>query len=137
LYQFTKKEKRVMDLTRILLVGAGGFLGSIARYIIVKLVDTRLNQSFPFGTFTVNVIGCFLIGLIVGIVGRQLNGGEAWRVFLGVGFCGGFTTFSAFALENQNLLVDRLISTAALYIVASVVAGVVAVFLGLWGSRFL
>jgi CrcB protein len=126
-----------MDLTRILLVGAGGFLGSIARYIIVKLVDTRLNQSFPFGTFTVNVIGCFLIGLIVGIVGRQLNGGEAWRVFLGVGFCGGFTTFSAFALENQNLLVDRLISTAALYIVASVVAGVVAVFLGLWGSRFL
>ena len=126
-----------MDLTRILLVGAGGFLGSIARYVMVKLVDARLSQSFPFGTFTVNVLGCFLIGLIIGIVGRHANGSDAWRVFLGVGFCGGFTTFSAFALENHNLLIDRLLSTAVLYMVVSVLAGIVAVFLGLWSSRFL
>jgi fluoride exporter len=125
-----------MDLTRILLVGAGGFLGSIARYIVVKAVDIRLNQSLPYGTFAVNVLGCFLLGVIVGIAGRQANG-EVWRVFLGAGFCGGFTTFSAFAFENHNFLADRLVSMALLYIIASVVAGIVAVFLGLWCARFL
>ncbi|HTF20452.1 MAG TPA: fluoride efflux transporter CrcB [Chryseolinea sp.] len=126
-----------MDLTRILLVGVGGFLGSIARYVTVKTLDNRINQAFPFGTFTVNVVGCFLLGLIVGVVGRQSNGSEAWRAFLAVGFCGGFTTFSAFALENHSLLADRLLSTAALYIIASVVSGILAVFLGLWCTRFL
>ena len=126
-----------MDFTRMLLVGVGGFLGSVARYVTVKTLDARLNQIFPFGTFTVNVIGCFLLGLIVGVVGRQVHGGEAWRAFLGVGFCGGFTTFSAFALENNSLLADRLVGTSVLYIITSVLAGILAVFLGQWCTRFL
>jgi fluoride exporter len=132
-----KTRTRLMDFTRILLVGVGGFLGSVARYVVVKSVDARLIHSFPFGTFVVNLTGCFFLGLIAGMLGRQVNGGEAWRAFLGVGFCGGFTTFSAFALENHNLLADRLVSTAVLYIVASVVSGILAVLLGQWCTRFL
>lgn len=126
-----------MDVTRVLLVGFGGFLGSVARFATVKAVDVRFNQAFPLGTFTVNVVGCFLLGMIVGVVGRQAGEGEAWRAFLGIGFCGGFTTFSAFAFENLTLLADRLVSTAVLYIIASILAGILAVLLGLWCSRFL
>jgi CrcB protein len=126
-----------MDMTRVMLVGIGGFLGSIARYVTVRTVDARLNQLFPFGTLTVNVVGCFVIGIIAGIAGRQAGGGENLRAFLGAGFCGGFTTFSAFALENHNLLSERMAGTSLLYIGGSVVAGIAAVFGGLWCARFL
>lgn len=126
-----------MDLARIMLVGAGGFIGSIARYVTVRLVDSRLNQVFPWGTFTVNVVGCFLIGLAVGVTGRYGAAGDHWRIFLGAGFCGGFTTFSAFALENHNLMIDRLVGVGMLYIIASVVLGILAVFAGHWCTRFL
>jgi len=126
-----------MDMTRIMLVGMGGFLGSIARYVVVKTVDARLHQLFPFGTLMVNVVGCFMIGIVAGIAGRQFGGGENLRAFLGAGFCGGFTTFSAFALENHNLFSDRFAGVAVLYVACSVIAGIGAVFLGLWCARFL
>lgn len=126
-----------MDLTRILLVGAGGFLGSIARYVTVKTIDVRFNQTFPYGTFTVNVLGCFLIGLVMGLTGRQSANGENLRALLGAGFCGGFTTFSAFAFENHNLLAERLAFTASVYVAGSLVVGILGVFAGLWCARFL
>lgn len=125
-----------MDLTRILLVGAGGFLGSITRYVMVRTIDVRFNLVFPLGTFTVNVLGCFLIGLVMGLTGRQ-PANENLRALFGAGFCGGFTTFSAFAFENHNLMVERLAGTASVYIAGSLVAGIVAVFGGLWCARFL
>jgi CrcB protein len=125
-----------MDFTRILLVGVGGFLGSIARYVTVRSIDVRLNQIFPFGTLTVNVVGCFLLGLIAGLVARH-GIGDTWKAFLGAGFCGGFTTFSAFALENTTLFTDRMSGMALIYIGASVAAGIVAVLLGLWCARIL
>jgi len=126
-----------MDITRIFLVGVGGFLGSVVRYIAVKAVDVRINQSFPYGTMAVNVIGCLLIGVVVGIVGRHQPGSENLRAFMGAGFCGGFTTFSAFALENQNLIAERMAAMAIVYVLGSVMAGIVAVFIGLWLARFL
>jgi CrcB protein len=125
-----------MDFTRIMLVGVGGFLGSIARYVTVRSVDVRLNQVFPFGTLTVNVVGCFVLGLIAGLAARQ-GMGDTWKAFLGAGFCGGFTTFSAFALENTTMFTERMAVSALIYIGASVVAGIVAVLLGLWCARIL
>ena len=126
-----------MDFTRIVLVGLGGFLGSIARYITVRLVDSHFNQIVPWGTFTVNVAGCFLIGILAGTLSRFGDWGDQWRLFLGAGFCGGFTTFSAFALENHSLFVGRLAGIGVLYIIGSVVLGILAVFAGHWCTRFL
>lgn len=121
-----------MTFFKILLVGLGGSLGSMARYISVKTIDGRLNALFPFGTLTVNLIGSLLIGMIYGVLSRKAGGAsEHWGVFLGAGFCGGFTTFSAFAYENINLLQQRMAGTALMYIGASMVLGLLAVALGM------
>lgn len=119
------------------MVGAGGFLGAVARFVMVRAVDSRLNQYFPYGTFAVNILGCFLIGVIAGAADRHPAGGDQIRLFLGTGFCGGFTTFSAFASENHLLLGDGLWSTGLLYTALSVVLGVGSVYLGHWCARFL
>lgn len=126
-----------MNLYTLFIVGLGGFVGSTLRYLTVRLVDTKLNALFPFGTLTVNIVGSFLLGLIYMLAMRKVGISENAKLFLGVGFCGGFTTFSAFALENFDLIAQRLIGTAVLYIVVSVVMGVVALGAGIWASRFL
>jgi fluoride exporter len=120
-----------MTLFKILLVGLGGSLGSMARYISVKTIDGRLNALFPFGTLTVNLIGSLLIGIIYAVVSRKTGSAEHWAVFLGAGFCGGFTTFSAFAYENVNLLQQRMAGTALIYMGSSMVLGLLAVALGM------
>jgi CrcB protein len=125
-----------MNAMKLLMIGAGGAIGSIFRYLTVKLVDDKLNSVFPFGTFTVNLVGSFLLGLIYMLVMRKAGLTENGRLFLGVGFCGGFTTFSAFALENFHLMNQKLVGTSVLYISASVVAGILALAAGIWFSRF-
>ena len=125
-----------MNLYKLLIIGLGGFLGSVARYVTVKFVDEKLNPVFPYGTLTVNILGSFLLGIIYIIALRKAGITENGRLFLGVGFCGGFTTFSAFALENFSLMQEKLIGTSVLYISASIVGGILALVAGVWVARF-
>ena len=126
-----------MDVYKVLAVGFGGFLGSIARYITVKSVDEKLNAVFPYGTLSVNIIGSFLLGLIYVLASRKTGMTEQWRLFLGAGFCGGFTTFSAFALENFNLIEQKLGGISLAYVSVSLLAGLLALAAGVWLGRFL
>ena len=126
-----------MTLYKLMIVGLGGFLGSVARYTTVRFIDGRLNAWIPYGTLAVNVIGSFLLGIIYMLVLRKTGLTDNGRLFLGVGFCGGFTTFSAFALENFSLIQQKFIGTSVLYISASVVSGILALAAGVWVSRFL
>ncbi len=115
----------------------GGALGSALRYIATKQVDQKLNSLFPYGTFAVNIIGSFILGLVYTLALRKIGLTENWRLFLGAGFCGGFTTFSTFAWENFNLIDQKFLGTSLLYILVSIVVGLVAVVAGAWCGRFL
>lgn len=116
----------------ILLVGLGGFLGAIARYKLGGLILHMTAQDrFPFGTFTVNILGCLVVGVLAGVAERYDVFGPDTRLFLFTGLLGGFTTFSAFGLEAVHLIRRGDIGTAALYAGGSVVLGITAVWLGL------
>lgn len=118
-------------LRSLLLVGLGGAIGSMARYGISHIINTLYTKPFPLATFIINIVGCFLIGLLFGYVQKNSSQqSDVWLV-LATGFCGGFTTFSAFALENVNMLKGQLNITALLYIVASVVVGILLCRVGI------
>ena len=125
-----------MNLYKLLIIGLGGFLGSVARYMTTKFLDDKLTPAFPYGTLTVNILGSFLLGIIYIIALRKAGLTENGRLFLGVGFCGGFTTFSAFALENFSLMQEKFVVTSLLYITVSVVGGILALVAGVWVARF-
>lgn len=116
----------------MLLIGAGGFLGSVLRYgsnqVMVKLFET----THPIGTFFVNIAGSFLIGLILGMFEKGALMSANWKLFLAVGFCGGFTTFSAFALENLNFLQSQQFGLSLFYVGLSLILGLAAVYFGFW-----
>jgi CrcB protein len=114
----------------LLLVGTGGFLGSITRFLASRLIQTNLQSAFPFGTFFVNITGCLLIGLIYGFSDRSSLLTPGWKMFLAAGFCGGFTTFSTFANENLALLRDGDFFHFGLYTGLSVFLGITATFFG-------
>jgi len=120
-----------MSIVNILLVGAGGCLGSMVRYLTVVSIDKKLNSVFPFGTFTVNLLGSFILGVVMAMILKKTGTHhEEWRLFIGTGFCGGFTTFSAFAAENMNLFEQKFPGTALLYIAFSLIGGLLAVWTG-------
>jgi fluoride exporter len=119
----------------ILFVAIGGMLGSVSRFLATLGVVKLLPFTFPFGTFAVNVVGCFVMGCAVGLSERYLWVHHDWRMFLTAGFCGGFTTFSAFALENVALLLDRHYLTFAIYSLSSFTLCLAAAFLGLILTR--
>ncbi len=119
-----------------MIIGLGGFLGSVARYVTTKFVDDKLSPAFPYGTLTVNILGSFLLGIIYVVALRKAGLTENGRLFLGVGFCGGFTTFSAFALENFSLMQEKFVGTSLLYISVSIVGGILALVAGVWVARF-
>jgi CrcB protein len=114
----------------LLLVGAGGFLGSVSRFLASRLIQSNLPSAFPFGTFFVNITGCLLIGLIYGFSDRSSLLTPGWKMFLAAGFCGGFTTFSTFANENLALLRDGNFFHFAIYTGLSVFLGITATFFG-------
>lgn len=112
----------------LLIIGAGGFLGTIARYLVQQGVAKILPVVFPYGTLTVNTVGCFLIGIFYAFIDRDSILSPEWRFFLTTGFCGGFTTFSAFSYESYNLIREQQYIFLALYIGISVVIGIFATF---------
>jgi fluoride exporter len=114
----------------LLLIGTGGFLGSVSRFLASRFMQNNFPSAFPFGTFFVNITGCFLIGLIYGISERSSLLNSGWKMFLTVGFCGGFTTFSTFANENLAMLRDGDFFHFLLYTGLSVLLGISATFLG-------
>ncbi|MFO7368798.1 MAG: fluoride efflux transporter CrcB [Bacteroidales bacterium] len=112
------------------LIGIGGFIGSIARYYVSKLNLQYDLFSIPVGTLTVNVLGSFIIGILTGISAKSELLSVEWRLFLMVGLCGGFTTFSSFTNENLMLMHNGQFLTVLIYTSLSIILGFIAVYLG-------
>jgi CrcB protein len=119
-----------MMLKNILIVGFGGGIGSIARFLCQKYLYEWRPHPFPFGTFIVNLLGCFLIGLFYGLSEKGNLLTPEWRLLLMTGFCGGYTTFSSFALENFALLKNGEFLYFGLYTAGSVILGITCTFFG-------
>lgn len=116
-------------MQKILLVAIGGAIGSIARF---KLSELMVNQAiywkFPLGTFTVNILGCLVIGALAGLADQCELFSPDWKLFLFTGLLGGFTTFSAFGLETMMLLRNGDMMTALLYVLLSVIIGIALMY---------
>ena len=119
----------------IVFVGIGGMIGTVCRFLSYALAAHLLPFAFPFGTLAVNIVGSFIMGAAFGLSERYEWINSDWRMFLTAGFCGGFTTFSAFAFENVELLIDKHYTTFAAYSIASFVLCLAAAFVGLVVTR--
>ena len=114
-----------------LIVGLGGAVGSMLRYAVQKIFQVQTAATFPTGTLLVNIAGCFLIGILWSLFSRSLTWNEEMKLLLMTGFCGGFTTFSAFTLEGIGLLKENKTTLFLIYLTASVVGGLLATFIGI------
>lgn len=113
-----------------LIIGAGGFVGAITRYILAVWIGQRWGRSFPLGTFIINVTGSFLIGLLMTLMAERFTENPQWRLLLVVGFLGAYTTFSTFEYETGALLKDSEWLFASLNVILSVFVGFLALKLG-------
>ena len=117
-------------------MAGGGALGSVARYLAVSGTSRLFGNALPYGTFAVNVLGSFAIGVLVGVLARTLpEHQQEIRLFLAVGFLGGFTTFSAFSLDVITLIEEGQLVPAAIYIFASVLVSLLALMAGIYLMR--
>ncbi len=123
-------------IRNLLIIGLGGFTGSIFRYLVYFLLDRRM-ANWPWATFAVNVSGSFLLGIFMGHYLMQAQGNHVLRLLFAVGFCGSFTTFSTFAFENWQLLEQKMWATSLLYIASSVLFSLAAAFAGIAVGRHL
>lgn len=124
-----------MKPSAVLLVGLGGSLGAIARFILGTLISDRWGTSWPYGTFVINVTGCFLIAFFMTLTAERVTVHEGWRFFFPVGFVGAYTTFSTYELETMRLLETGAWARAAGYVLLSTIVGLGAVFLAAWAAR--
>ncbi|SFA89949.1 CrcB protein [Flavobacterium swingsii] len=115
----------------IFYIALGGGLGSVLRYLTTVVMNKYVQTAFPYATFITNIIGCLLIGLFFGYLEKQNAVSQDLKLFLITGFCGGYTTFSAFSNENVQLLQSNQMLIAFLYISLSVFLGLMATWAGL------
>ena len=118
-------------MKNLLLVFIGGGVGSSLRYLLGKYMNST-QTGIPWGTFTANILGSLLIGIILGIAAKNDTLSQSQILLLATGFCGGFTTFSTFAYENHVFLKSGDFTNFALYTIGSFVVGFLAVFLGMF-----
>jgi len=114
----------------ILLVGTGGFIGSVMRYLLQIFVEKGMSSTFPMGTFIANIAGSFIIGIVFALAEKQMMNSE-WRCFMSVVICGWFTTFSAFAFNNFNMIKEHSWNQLLLNVGGNLIFGVFAVYLGI------
>ena len=114
-------------MTDCLVVAAGGAIGAVCRFLIGK-IQAGGTGGFPVKTFIINILGCFLIGIVAALALKQFSAAPKLVLFLKVGVCGGFTTFSSFALETGELMQKGEYVTASAYVILSVTIGVAALF---------
>ena len=118
-------------MKNIILIGLGGFIGTILRYGIGKIFEKNI-YFFPFGTFLVNMIGCFLLGLLITSLAKENNLLlNKLYLFFGIGICGGLTTFSTFSMESLNLINDGKLFLMSLYIISSIGFGLLFCYFGM------
>ena len=118
-------------MLEVLFVALGGAIGSAARYLVGGWFAARFGAAFPYGTFVVNVTGSFIVGLFLAYAQERVSLSPYWRLFIAVGFVGGYTTFSTFEYESIRLLQDGEMLLATVYLIGSVVAGGVAAIAGI------
>lgn len=121
----------------LLLIALGGALGAVSRYLLGNAVSRAAGSALPWGTFAINLSGCFLMGLLMTTIVEPELLPAAWRLFLCVGLLGGFTTFSSFSYEALMLLAEGKILAAGAYACGSVVLGLVAAGAGVYAARLL
>ncbi len=122
-------------MKNLLFVFIGGGFGSVLRFLIGKWLNSE--NGFPYGTFAANIIGSFLIGIILSYAAKNNTLSEGQTLLLATGFCGGFTTFSTFAYENQLFLKSGDFTSFAFYTIASFIVGFLAVFAGMYLIKFI
>ncbi|HZH73402.1 MAG TPA: fluoride efflux transporter CrcB [Mariniphaga sp.] len=118
-------------LRTILIVGSGGFIGSVMRYMVQYLMERTLTSLFPWGTLIANVAGSFIIGIVFALAEKGNLLSAEWRLFMAVGICGGFTTFSSFAYNNFMMIREKAFVDLFLNVGGSLFLGIAAVYLGI------
>ncbi len=122
-------------LLQIIYVAIGGAIGSIFRYLLSNPINITFKETFPLGTFIVNLLGCFLIGILVGLFEKQVLSNPLYKLLFITGFCGGFTTFSTYAYESIQLFNLQQFFTLFFYVFLSNVAGFLLAMLGLYLTK--
>jgi len=112
-------------------VAVGSVIGGVSRFLLQQYIQRKVESTFPYGTLAVNLLGCFVIGVVVGLADRGNLMSPQARIFWATGICGGFTTFSSFISENHNMLLDGELLNTFVYITISIIAGLTATALGL------
>ena len=118
-----------------LMIFAGGGIGACIRYFLSGFVHRFLPAAFPFGTITVNITGCFIIGVLMSIFEKDILSGQFLRLFLITGILGGFTTFSSFSYETVDMIRSNALSHAALNVIFSIVSCLVSTGSGIYAAR--
>ena len=119
----------------LMMIALGGALGAVSRFLLGNAVSKAVGSALPYGTFVINVIGCFAMGLLMTLIVDREMWPAAWRLFLCVGFLGGFTTFSSFGYEALMMLTEGRLLAVLAYVGGSVALGLVAAGLGVLCAR--